>query len=649
MRKSLRKRLLILGSLIFGIIALLVFFFLSKQFSENEQLQLSKTSDLAYWGITSELNNPSKNTTSSYKNYLISKQVMYYIISDTSGKILESYNPKIAIKNQYSLGGKNRLSNDKVYKNEYTFYSDKGEYRKLYLGISLESYKKTAYRNFVFFTALSILVFLTGTWFNLYIINLLVSPVKKITRIIRDSDENNLPARIDTKRSDEVGHLITSYNYLIGKLKASQQEINNLSHKLNTIFKDKIGELNLEINQRSLAEKALKQSEEQFRLLVDSAPIGMVLTSPASIIVKVNKAFCDILGYTEEELINKPISKISHKDDWAREQFFIQKLLNENSESPNIETDYNPEDWETKLIESSKSLSEDLADINFEKRFVRADGEIVYTIYKSILLRDIKNRPINFVNQVIDITIRKNVERELIKAKDKAEESDRLKSAFLAQMSHEIRTPLNVILNMTPLLESEFESKQDEELNILLDSMNSAGKRLQRTIDLILNMSAIQSGNYKPEFEIIDVINEIEKMMREFKVQCEEKGIKLKLILDTSETKVLADEYTFGQIFQNLINNAIKYTREGHVEINIFDGENKLNIAIKDTGIGISNQYLNKIFAPFSQEDIGQKREFEGNGLGLALVKKYVDLNKAQIKVESTKGVGSTFTVTFNR
>ena len=458
-----------------------------------------------------------------------------------------------------------------------------------------------------------------------------------------------MPTRIETTRTDEVGQLIVSYNYLIGKLKTSQHDVNNLSHKLNTVFKDKIGELNLEINQRGLVEQALKQSEEQFRILVESAPVGMVLTSPSSGIVKVNRAFCDMLGYSEQELINKPISEISHKDDWAREQFFIQRLLNDSSVSSDNLPDLDSEDWETKLIESAKDLSTDLSDINFEKRFIRADGKIVFTIYKSILLKDIKNRPLNFVNQVIDITIRKNVERELIRAKDKAEESDRLKSAFLAQMSHEIRTPLNVILNMTPLLESEFESKQDEELNILLDSMNSAGKRLQRTIDLILNMSAIQSGNYKPEFEIIDVVKEIEKMMREFKVQCEEKGLKLKMVLGTSDAKVLADEYTFGQIFQNLINNAIKYTREGKVEINIFDSAKKLNIAIKDTGIGISSKYLNKIFEPFSQEDVGQKREFEGNGLGLALVKKYVDLNKAEIKVDSEKGIGSTFTVTFNK
>ncbi len=649
MRKSLRKRLLILGSVIFGIIALLLFFFLAKQFSESEQLQLNKTSNLVYWGIMNDLIYHDQKETTSFNNLLSTKQVLYYVITDTSGAIIKGYNEKSAIEYEYNYVKNKESKNSRVFKSAYTYYTNKGELRNLYFGISLKSYKKIAYQNIIFFAALSILVFLTGIWFNLYIINSLVLPIKKITRIVRDSDEKNLPDRIETKRLDEIGQMIISYNYLINKLKTSQQEINTLSHKLNTVFKDKIGELNIEINQRNLVEQALKQSEEQFRILVESAPVGMVITSTGGSIVKVNKAFCDILGYTESDLINKPISEISHKEDWAKENYYIKNLLNEKSKYPVNVPEYNPEDWEAKFIESSKIQNKELSDINLEKRFIRSDGEIIFTIYKSILLKDIKKRPSNFVSQVIDITKRKNVERELIKAKDKAEESDRLKSAFLAQMSHEIRTPLNVILNMTPLLESEFESKHDEELDILMDSMNSAGKRLQRTIDLILNMSAIQSGTYVPEYEVIDVIKEIEYMMKEFKPQSEEKGIKLKLIIDSVNAQILADEYTFRQIFQNLIDNAIKYTREGYVEIRVFDGIKKLIITVKDTGIGMSTDYLNKIFKPFSQEDVGQKREFEGNGLGLALVKKYVELNKAEIKVESRKQVGSTFTITFNR
>ena len=227
MHKSLSKRLLILGSLIFGVIALLLFFFLSKQFSESQQLQLNKTSDLVYWGIMSEFNNPKNRTNSTYKDYLVTKHVLYYVISDTSGNIIKSYNPKLAKENQYYHLIKDEQLSNHVYKSSYTFFTDKGEIRKLYLGISLESYKKFAYQNFIFLGALSMLVFLTGTWFNLFVINSLIVPVKKITRIIRDSDDYNLPTRIETTRTDEVGQLIVSYNYLIGKLKTSQHDVNN--------------------------------------------------------------------------------------------------------------------------------------------------------------------------------------------------------------------------------------------------------------------------------------------------------------------------------------------------------------------------------------------------------------------------------------
>lgn len=131
---------------------------------------------------------------------------------------------------------------------------------------------------------------------------------------------------------------------------------------------------------------------------------------------------------------------------------------------------------------------------------------------------------------------------------------------------------------------------------------------------------------------------------------CAEKGLEISFESKVKDSKIMADEYSFTQIFENLINNSIKYTHKGNICIKIYEDEReKINIAVKDTGIGISEDYLEKIFTPFSQEDVGQKREFEGNGLGLALVKKYVELNKANIKVESAKGVGSTFTVTFNR
>jgi len=215
-------------------------------------------------------------------------------------------------------------------------------------------------------------------------------------------------------------------------------------------------------------------------------------------------------------------------------------------------------------------------------------------------------------------------------------------------MSHEIRTPLNVILTSIPLLADEISSK-DEELKIILDSVKSAGRRLQRTIDMILNMSSVQSGNYKPVFEKFDLLTDLKKLMNEFKSLSDDKGLELKFKQSADESFIVADRYTVNQIFQNLINNAIKYTLKGYVEVFVRnESDNKVRVEIRDSGIGMSDEYLKKIFTPFSQEDVGYKREFEGNGLGLALVKKYVELNKAEIEVESEKSIGSVFSVTFD-
>jgi signal transduction histidine kinase len=216
-------------------------------------------------------------------------------------------------------------------------------------------------------------------------------------------------------------------------------------------------------------------------------------------------------------------------------------------------------------------------------------------------------------------------------------------------MSHEIRTPLNVILTSIPLIADEV-SGEDDELKIILDSVKSAGRRLQRTIDMILSMSSVQSGNYKATFEKFDVIPDLQNMVAEFKSLSDDKGLTLKFSKTDDTAFITADRYTVSQVFQNLINNAIKYTLKGYVEVYVKNQKDgKVKIEIRDSGIGMSEEYLQKMFMPFSQEDTGYKREFEGNGLGLALVKKYLELNRAEINVESEKNIGSVFSVVFDR
>jgi len=344
----------------------------------------------------------------------------------------------------------------------------------------------------------------------------------------------------------------------------------------------------------------------------------MVINSTSGKIMKVNKAFCETLGYSETELIGKDIESFIYPEDKRAVSRHHKDLVDELN--PNI---------------------------YFENRFVRKDGEIIHTIVESVLVKDDEGKPSNFIDQVIDISQRKKVEEELLVSKEKAEESDRLKTAFLAQMSHEIRTPLNIILNATPLLADEA-ACLNKEKELLLDAVNSSGKRLLRTIDLILNMSSVQAGNYKPNFELIRLEKILGELIRDFQPLCSEKNISLSLATEVKNPEIKGDKYTLVQIFQNLIGNAVKYTKKGNVTVKVYKNkEEKICVDIKDTGIGMSKEYLANLFSPFSQENVGYKREFEGNGLGLALVKKYVEINNSEIKVASEKDKGSVFTVIF--
>jgi PAS domain S-box-containing protein len=449
---------------------------------------------------------------------------------------------------------------------------------------------------------------------------ILLIPIQKISRSSYEIASGNLSKRIPNKTHNEFSQLAISINSLAADLQNANLQIEKLNKELKFQFRDKIGELNYEINKKRRAESLLKQSEEQFRLLFELAPIGMVISSINGKIIKVNKAFYSVLGYTEEEILEMKIKDLTHRDDLKFDKDLQDKMID------GIETS-----------------------VYYEKRLVRKDGGIMYAIVEAALVRDKAGQPSHFIKQIIDITERKRVEKELIFAKEKAEESDRLKSAFLAQMSHEIRTPLNVILTAMNLIQDELDDTDEDTMNIL-ESVSSAGKRLQRTIDLILSISAVQSESYSPELKVFNLDSELKILVDEFRTIESEKEIAISYLSNIRDTLILADHYSVMQIFQNLIGNAVKYTLKGNVTVTLTDWDKeKLQVIVRDTGIGISKDYISNLFSPFSQEDVGHKREFEGNGLGLALVKKYVEINSAEIIVESEKGRGSTFIVIFNK
>ncbi len=237
-------------------------------------------------------------------------------------------------------------------------------------------------------------------------------------------------------------------------------------------------------------------------------------------------------------------------------------------------------------------------------------------------------------------------EKELKIQKERAEESNRLKSEFLAQMSHEIRTPLNVILSYTSLIEIEIKDYLNDDIADIINSINEASHRLLRTVTSILDMSAIKINKYEADFEIININELIENLYKNFNSQAKKKKLEIELQQDIKNILIKGDYYTTLKLFENIIDNAVKYTDKGTINIKIERTQNgKITVKVRDTGIGISKEYFPKIFEPFTQESTGDTRKFDGNGLGLALVKEYAEMNNYEIKIASEKEVGTTVTV----
>jgi CheY-like chemotaxis protein len=261
-----------------------------------------------------------------------------------------------------------------------------------------------------------------------------------------------------------------------------------------------------------------------------------------------------------------------------------------------------------------------------------------------------------------DITERKNKEAELIKAMENAEESDRLKSAFLANLSHEIRTPMNGILGFSELLKEPSLSSDDQQN--FVQTIQLSGARMLNTINNIVNISKIESGLIKVNIKTTDINEKIEFTYKLFKREAEIKELQLlfKKGLNSKDAIIKTDNEKVYAILSNLVRNAIKFTYEGSVEFGYVlksDGEPgsteqsrcaELEFFVKDTGIGIPENKKELIFERFRQGCESPDRVFEGSGLGLSISKSYVEMLGGKIWVESEEGIGSKFyfTIPYN-
>jgi PAS domain S-box-containing protein len=286
----------------------------------------------------------------------------------------------------------------------------------------------------------------------------------------------------------------------------------------------------------------------------------------------------------------------------------------------------------------------------YECQYKRVDGGLIWVSVNSRLVRDENGKALYYEGFVEDITERKQTEFELIKAKEKAEESDRLKSAFLANMSHEIRTPMNGILGFAELLKEPNMTSDDQQDFIQI--IQVSGARMLNTINNIVDISKIESGLTNVDIKETNINERMEFIYKFFKPEVEIKGLQFlfKNRLPAKEAIIKTDNEKVYGILTNLVKNAIKFTVEGSIEIGYEKKGKYLEFFVKDTGVGIPQNQQQIIFERFRQGSDSITRRYEGSGLGLSISKSYVEMLGGEIWVESAEGNGSTFyfTIPYN-
>jgi len=364
-----------------------------------------------------------------------------------------------------------------------------------------------------------------------------------------------------------------------------------------------------DITKQKLIEKELHNLNQRNRAILEALPDLMFLFDTEGNFLECYASNSEDLLVPPDEIIGKNISDFFGKELSQRTLGMIGRCLATRT----IQTmEYEVENQGEKFF--------------FEARGVMVDEQKVLCISRNI-------------------TDVKNLQFDLIEARDKAEESSRIKTILLNNMSHELRTPLNGILGFSEILCNEINSAEHVEMS---KHINNSGKRLMKTLDSIMQLSQLESGSKALQTQEVKIENALRSIVETFEFQARNKGLYFEVRNNVTLPGHL-DNFFFIQSISNLIDNAIKFTREGGISIDISDrvrgGERWLSIDIEDTGIGISHDHKKLIFEEFRQASEGQNRSFEGTGLGLTIAKKMIDLLGGEISLESRIGKGSLFKI----
>ncbi|MBE9191813.1 PAS domain S-box protein [Gloeocapsopsis crepidinum LEGE 06123] len=358
-----------------------------------------------------------------------------------------------------------------------------------------------------------------------------------------------------------------------------------------------------DLTERNQVQQALQASEQRFRQAFDDAPIGMALVSPTGHFLKVNRTLCEIVGYTDEELLALTSDDITHPDDRQADSDYRQQLLTDK-----------------------------IRCYEMEKRYVRKQGDIVQTLLSVSLVKDAAQQPLYFITQILNISDRHEITR--------------MKDEFIAIVSHELRTPLTAIRGSLGILAAGVLDDEPLQVKEVLQIALSNSDRLVRLLDNLLNLKRLESGMVPLTIETHIVADLVAQAIACTATIAQEANIKISTIFPTIQIQVAGDAIV--QTLTNLLSNAIKFSPAGStVWLSAELQESKpvpyIHFKVEDQGRGIPIDKLESIFQPFQQVAISDAQQKRGIGLGLAICKRIVEQHGGQIWVNSELGKGSTF------
>ncbi len=439
--------------------------------------------------------------------------------------------------------------------------------------------------------------------FPLY--HLMRRPLVSLAQAVIQATQDGAPrVKAMVSDSDEFSALMQNVNDLLAQIRQQDQMMQTYQE-----------DLELQVGRRT---QEVERQRDYVRNTLDSMMEALFSTGPSGVIQSVNRAATVMTGYEAEELTGRYLDTLFLANDETR-----------------------PADQWIQDLRSNGTVAQE------ERWLLTKNGDRVPVVFSASLLQhDARQREPGMVCLVLDITKRKQFEKELAKARDEALEANQLKSEFLATMSHEIRTPLNGILGLTALMQ---DTDLDEEQSEYVNSAHSCGQSLLKIINDVLDFSKIEAGHMAidaADFNLLRVVEDVAEMLAG---KASEKGYELVCSVGRDVPRwVQGDAGRLRQILTNLIGNAVKFTDEGVVMVHVtIDEEHPdaflIRFEIKDTGIGISQDALSKLFESFSQADGSTTRKYGGTGLGLAISKSLCELMGGTIGAKSEQGKGSTF------